>query len=273
VIFTIAIHKHLFYITATTCEKLSINYSGGKIMETFSSVYAPFIGANGNWYVDNEDTGVKAQGPTGPQGPVGAGAQGLIGPKGEIGDRGPQGIQGPIGATGAQGPKGDKGDKGDTGAQGPKGDTPELAENLQETVEGKALDATMGKALNDKVATNENSINVLSQKLNIVGASYHFAPLVDVTLDSSVQKTVITGTLPAGTYLIACNIGYNLTSMVRMDLSEATSQESFCFTMSGTSLVRYITFMQNTSIELRCWGQGIVTTDKRTNYISAIRLK
>ena len=29
-------------------------------METLNSVYAPFIGANGNWYVDNEDTGVKA---------------------------------------------------------------------------------------------------------------------------------------------------------------------------------------------------------------------
>ncbi|TCL59553.1 collagen triple helix repeat protein [Kineothrix alysoides] len=129
-------------------------------METFSSVYAPYIGANGNWYVDNEDTGVKAQGPAGPQGPAGhCGLQGLIGPKGETGDRGPQGIQGPVGATGAQGPKGDKGDKGDTGAQGPKGDTPELVANLQETVVGKALDATMGKALNDKIVNANNKMN------------------------------------------------------------------------------------------------------------------
>ncbi len=128
-------------------------------MENLNSVYAPFIGANGNWYVDNEDTGVKAQGPTGPQGPL---AQGLIGPKGETGDRGPQGIQGPVGATGAQGLKGDK---GDTGEQGPKGDTPELVANLSTTVTGKALDATQGKVLSDKIKANTDSINALDVKL------------------------------------------------------------------------------------------------------------
>ncbi len=157
-------------------------------MEILSNVYAPYIGANGNWYVNNEDTGVKAQGPAGPQGPAGqcgvqglagekgetgdkgdngargevgargsqgaaghCGIQGLIGPKGETGDRGPQGIQGPVGATGVQGSKGEQGDKGDTGAQGPKGDTPELSTSLEEVEEGRALDATMGKTLNDKV--------------------------------------------------------------------------------------------------------------------------
>lgn len=131
-------------------------------METLNSVYAPFIGANGNWYVDNEDTGVKAQGPSGIQGPTGP--QGLAGPSGETGDRGPQGIQGPVGATGAQGAKGDKGDKGDTGEQGPKGDTPELVANLQETVEGKALDATMGKVLDEKIAKNTQGITDINSK-------------------------------------------------------------------------------------------------------------
>ncbi|NLL77362.1 MAG: collagen-like protein [Clostridiales bacterium] len=94
-------------------------------MEALNSVFAPYIGANGNWYVNNEDTGVKAQGPVGA-----SGAQGLVGPKGENGDRGPQGIPGPVGATGAQGLKGDK---GDVGPQEPKGDTPELVADLQET--------------------------------------------------------------------------------------------------------------------------------------------
>ncbi len=180
-------------------------------METLSNVYAPYIGANGNWYVNNEDTGVKAQGPAGPQGPAGhcgmqgevgetgekgdrgpkgsaghCGTQGLIGPKGETGDRGPQGIQGPIGGTGIQGPKGDKGDKGDVGLQGiqgpigatgvqglkgdkgdtgnkgdkgDKGDTPALAVDLQTTVAGKALDATMGKSLNDKITDLNSNLN------------------------------------------------------------------------------------------------------------------
>lgn len=99
----------------------------------------PYIGANGNWYVDNEDTGVKAQGPKGDEGPVGGcGAQGLRGPKGETGDRGPQ---------------------------GPKGDTPELAADLQTIAEGKALDATMGKVLNDKVKENTNAISEVNSKL------------------------------------------------------------------------------------------------------------
>lgn len=56
----------------------------------------PHIGANGNWYLGETDTGLPSRGATGPQG--------------------------------AQGAKGDKGDKGDTGPQGPAGvgdDTPD----------------------------------------------------------------------------------------------------------------------------------------------------
>ncbi len=196
-------------------------------METLSSVYAPYIGANGNWYVNNEDTGVKAQGPAGPQGPEGhcgmqgetgevgetgekgdrgpkgptghcgiqgetgergekgekgdrgpkgpaghCGTQGLIGPKGEIGDRGPQGIQGSIGGTGIQGPKGDKGDKGDVGNKGDKGDTPALAADLQTTVAGKALDATMGKSLDDKVTELTRNLTDIKSYAFIKSSTY-----------------------------------------------------------------------------------------------------
>ena len=56
----------------------------------------PFIGENGNWWIGETDTGVKA-----------AGADGIKGDKGDQGEKGE---------------KGDKGDKGDTGAQGEKGD-------------------------------------------------------------------------------------------------------------------------------------------------------
>ena len=122
----------------------------------------PHIGANGNWWIGETDTGIGAQGPagatgpqgeTGPQGPKGdtgdtgpAGPAGPKGDKGDTGDTGARGPQGEIGATGPQGPKGDtgekgapftysdftaeqlaalKGPKGDTGATGPKGDTGE----------------------------------------------------------------------------------------------------------------------------------------------------
>ena len=94
----------------------------------------PYIGENGNWWIGDEDTGVKAQGPQGEQGPAGPegpkgdkGDTGETGPAGPVGHEGPEGPQGPQGETGPQGEqgpagqKGDKGDKGDTGDTGPQG--------------------------------------------------------------------------------------------------------------------------------------------------------
>lgn len=98
----------------------------------------PHIGENNHWYIGEEDTGVSATGPQGPEGPVGpqgeVGQQGEIGPQGEQGPKGDKGDTGPQGEIGPQGPKGDtglqgpqglqgiQGEKGDTGPQGPKGD-------------------------------------------------------------------------------------------------------------------------------------------------------
>ena len=51
-----------------------------------STAPIPYIGDNGNWYINNSDSGKPSRG-----------------------EQGPKGVQGP------QGEKGDKGDKGDTG--------------------------------------------------------------------------------------------------------------------------------------------------------------
>lgn len=107
-----------------------------------------YIGANGNWYIGDTDTGKPSRGEMGPQGPKGdtgsQGPKGDTGPKGDKGDpftysdfteaqlaalKGPKGDtgaagpKGDTGATGAQGPKGETGATGATGSQGPKGDT------------------------------------------------------------------------------------------------------------------------------------------------------
>lgn len=81
---------------------------------------SPHIGENGNWYIGKTDTGVKAQGQDGAQGPKGdtgaqgpQGERGLQGERGEKGDQGIQGERGPQGETGDTGPQGPKGDKGD----------------------------------------------------------------------------------------------------------------------------------------------------------------
>lgn len=114
-------------------------------------IASPVIGENGNWYIGNDDTGVKARGAEGIQGPAGP-----QGPKGEKGETGPQGVKGEMGIPGPQGPKGEK---GETGLQGPTGITPELAKDLETTEEGKALDATMGKILKDEVDKINSSLS------------------------------------------------------------------------------------------------------------------
>lgn len=62
----------------------------------------PHIGANGNWFIGETDTGMPSRGQAGPVGPRGeTGAAGPQGPQGEQGEPGPVG---PQGATGPQGP-------------------------------------------------------------------------------------------------------------------------------------------------------------------------
>ena len=67
----------------------------------------PFIGENGNWWIGDIDTGVKA-----------AGIDGTDGDKGDKGDKGDPGEKGDKGDKGDPGEKGDKGDKGDAGQDG-----------------------------------------------------------------------------------------------------------------------------------------------------------
>lgn len=61
----------------------------------------PVIGANGNWYLGETDTGKPARGEKGDKGEPGA-----DGAKGDPGETGPQGPTGPQGETGPQGPAG-----------------------------------------------------------------------------------------------------------------------------------------------------------------------
>lgn len=84
----------------------------------------PTIGANGNWFIGDTDTGKPSRGEQGPAGA--AGQDGAQGPEGPEGPQGPQGEKGEKGDTGPQGPQGDpgpQGPKGDTGETGPAGTT------------------------------------------------------------------------------------------------------------------------------------------------------
>lgn len=50
----------------------------------------PYIGSNGNWFIGEKDTGIKAEGKRGPRG-----FRGDVGPEGPIGPQGPSGPAGP----------------------------------------------------------------------------------------------------------------------------------------------------------------------------------
>ena len=96
--------------------------------------------------------------------------KGPQGPQGIQGETGPQGSQGIQGETGPQGPQGIQGEKGDTGPQGPQGiqgPLPPLIANYLATESGKAaLDAIVGKLLDERLTAAEKSLTQLNSDLS-----------------------------------------------------------------------------------------------------------
>lgn len=73
-------------------------------------------------------------------------------------------IKGPKGDTGAQGPQ------GETGPQGPQGPLPPLVNNALATEAGvSALDAVMGKTLQDQITDNKEDITQLYSNIEKTG--------------------------------------------------------------------------------------------------------
>ncbi len=79
----------------------------------------PTIGANGNWWINEVDTGFPSRGENGTNGTNGEdgekGETGETGSQGEIGPQGEKGETGPQGETGDTGPQGEKGENGEDG--------------------------------------------------------------------------------------------------------------------------------------------------------------
>nr|DAV87657.1 MAG TPA: collagen alpha 1(VIII) chain protein [Caudoviricetes sp.] len=97
--------------------------------------------------------------------------KGPQGPQGIQGETGPQGLQGIQGETGPQGTQGIQGEKGDTGPQGPQGiqgPLPPLIANYLATESGKAaLDAIVGKLLDERLTAAEKSLTQLNSDLSV----------------------------------------------------------------------------------------------------------
>ena len=102
--------------------------------------------------------------------------KGPQGPQGIQGETGPQGLQGIQGETGPQGTQGIQGEKGDTGPQGPQGiqgPLPPLIANYLATESGKAaLDAIVGKLMDERLTAAEKSLTQLNSEAFFVPVSY-----------------------------------------------------------------------------------------------------
>lgn len=93
------------------------------------------------------------------------GPQGIQGEKGDKGDIGPQGIQGVQGPQGEIGPKGPQGEIGPQGPQGIQGPLPPLIDNYLATEPRKAaLDAIVGKLLDERLKAAENAVTKLNSE-------------------------------------------------------------------------------------------------------------
>lgn len=138
--------------------------------------------------------------------------KGPQGPQGIQGETGPQGLQGIQGETGPQGPQGIQGEKGDTGPQGPQGiqgPLPPLIANYLATESGKAaLDAIVGKMLDERLTQAEGKITQLNSDLKVI----YYSALVgtdDSVVPSNTQTVAGSFNVDAGVYIAFANVRWS----------------------------------------------------------------
>ena len=109
--------------------------------------YTPYIGNNGNWWINGVDTGYASRGEKGDKGLsayevavelgfIGTEQEWIDSLKGEKGDKGDTGEQGIQGIQGERGEKGDTGEQGIQGIQGIQGERGEKGEQGEQGIQG-----------------------------------------------------------------------------------------------------------------------------------------
>lgn len=167
--------------------------------------------------------------------------KGPQGPQGIQGETGPQGLQGIQGETGPQGPQGIQGEKGDTGPQGPQGiqgPLPPLIANYLATESGKAaLDAIVGKLLDERLTAAEKSLTQLNSDLKVL----NYGSIVgteDSVVPSNTKTVVYSFNVDAGVYIAFANVRWssNAKGSRHIGFAEKTS-EAFADMNSHYSVV------------------------------------
>lgn len=166
-------------------------------------------------------------------------------------------IKGPKGDTGAQGPQ------GPVGPQGPQGPLPPLVNNALATEAGvAALDAAMGKTLQEQVTNNKNDITELNSNLGSMKSSEAGPDEIPASQWYSLQNKI---ELDPGTYIITGSLsgageqagkytGFQFFN--ETDNAEFGNRELVC-NPDGNTFGAVSTFCQKfgkkTNITMRCW--------------------
>lgn len=247
----------------------------GGFVEFGGSGRTPHIGSNGNWWIGEEDTGVKAAGEDGrsvysveldaSQSDESKSVYSMT----DDGDRTIGSFTVHHGKDGADGPQGPQGEKGDTGAQGPKG-----ADGADGYAPVRGTDywtdgdkAEMVKEVATVcVAKNQGSANV--GKILVVGADGNLT-LTDMpeggdvigTLDES-NNILLTGALADGTYTLKyTNKDGTYTEIGTLEVGVVEAEPANLFAVGGDGFI----------LNGRCSSTGADRTDTNgcivSNYI------
>lgn len=218
-----------------------VSYDGSEAVEVDipegADGQTPYIGGNGNWWIGEEDTGVKAAGEDGQQG--------------------------------EQGPQGEKGDKGDTGATGPQGPagvdgyTPVKGTDYWTDTDKAEMAQEVAAVC---VAKNQGSANV--GKILVVGADGNLT-LTDMpqggdvigTLDES-NNILLSGALADGTYTLKYeNEDGTYSEIGTLEVGAAEAEPTNLFVVGGNGFI----------LNGRCSSAGADRTDTNgcivSNYI------
>lgn len=161
----------------------------------------PVIGKNGNWFINNEDTGKPSRGAKGDKGE--RGEKGEKGDPGEPGAKGEQGEQGPAGADGAKGPQGLQGEQGLPGKTPVKGvdywteqDKQEIIADVLEQIPGSSggiVEAIIEDVISEDVAVYTKSLT--TEQIKKLNTAKSLCLLLKIPAGST-----ISGTLKFGIY-------------------------------------------------------------------------
>ncbi len=204
----------------------------------------PKIGENGNWYIGEIDTGVRAQGPTG-----------------EKGDPGADGAKGDKGDPGADGEKGDKGDPGDD-YQLTEADKQEIAEMAAGIVD---IPKEVRYELIETIGITENMAITRNQEPD--GTAYSFRDIfIEVSALAAVEwkNTQVTATLEDGNKMYAFIIGLSATTYNKHGAVEFTTHD-------GLSRCRVYACIQSSSgyqaVSGNSYYEGRYTSERQRKII------